>query len=64
MSATRFSVAKESSRDTLSGLLNQVCPDCGGGMMEFKCFGNCGRDWRSEWEAAKEQLRTPKKTRQ
>jgi hypothetical protein len=60
----RLTVAKEAPRDTLSGLLNWVCPACGGSMNEFKCFGECGRDWHREWEAAKGQLKTPKKIRQ
>jgi hypothetical protein len=34
----------------ISALINLVCPQCGGGMMEFRCLGKCSRDWRPEWE--------------
>lgn len=36
----------------ISALLNCVCPNCGGVMMEFRCIGECGRNWRREWDKA------------
>ncbi len=40
--------------ELLSAILNMICPDCGGPMggrsKEFKCRGQCGKDWRPEWE--------------
>ena len=43
------------SEDIISGILNCVCPECGGPMggrkKEFKCQGECLRDWRDVWES-------------
>jgi hypothetical protein len=43
------------SADLVSGILNWVCPECGGRMgghgNEFKCQGECRMDWRQIWEA-------------
>jgi tRNA(Ile2) C34 agmatinyltransferase TiaS len=40
--------------DIISGILNWVCPECGGRMggrtREFKCQGECLTDWRDVWE--------------
>lgn len=40
--------------DLVSGILNWVCPECGGRMggrgSEFKCQGECQIDWRQLWE--------------
>jgi len=40
--------------DVISGILNWVCPGCGGRMggdgKEFKCQGQCQTDWRQIWE--------------
>ena len=40
--------------DLISGILNWVCPGCGGKMggpgKEFKCQGECLTDWRLIWE--------------
>lgn len=40
--------------DVMSGILNCVCPDCGGRMggpgKEFKCQGKCQTDWRQVWD--------------
>jgi len=33
----------------ISSLINLVCPQCGGAMMEFQCRGKCRRDWFPEW---------------
>ena len=45
----------ETSEDILSGILNWVCPACGGRMggltKEFKCQGQCRKDWRAVWES-------------
>ena len=42
------------SGDVISGILNWVCPGCGGRMggpgKEFKCQGECLTDWRLIWE--------------
>jgi hypothetical protein len=39
--------------DVISGILNWVCPGCGGRMggrgKEFKCQGECQTDWRQIW---------------
>ena len=40
--------------ESLSSIVNLVCPECGGAMggrsQEFKCRGRCGKDWRLEWK--------------
>jgi hypothetical protein len=40
----------QTSEDIISGILNWVCPGCGGRMggrtKEFKCQGKCRTDWR------------------
>ena len=42
------------SEDIISDILNWVYPGCGGRMggraREFKCQGECLRDWRGVWE--------------
>jgi tRNA(Ile2) C34 agmatinyltransferase TiaS len=42
------------SQEIISGILNWVCPECGGPMggwaKEFKCQGKCRKDWRELWE--------------
>src|SRR6266481_10226165 len=42
------------SAGVISGILNWVCPGCGGRMggrgKEFKCQGECLTDWRLTWE--------------
>ena len=42
------------SADVMSGILNCVCPECGGSMgevgREFKCQGECQTDWRQIWD--------------
>ena len=44
----------QTSEEIISGILNWVCPECGGPMggraKEFKCQGQCLRDWRDVWE--------------
>jgi hypothetical protein len=50
---TRWGIDRASS-DVMSGILNCVCPECGGTMgevgREFKCQGECQTDWRQLWE--------------
>jgi hypothetical protein len=45
----------QKSEDIISGILNWVCPECGGRMggptKEFKCQGQCRTDWRAVWES-------------
>jgi len=45
----------QTSEDIISGILNWVCPECGGPMggptKEFKCQGQCRKDWRAVWES-------------
>ena len=52
-----FSIAAEGtqlSTNDVSAILNWLCPRCGGRLgepaREFKCQGQCGKDWRSDWE--------------
>jgi hypothetical protein len=49
----RVGTTKPSS-DVMSGILNCVCPECGGSMgevgREFKCQGECRTDWRQMWD--------------
>ena len=40
------------TRAMLSAIINQVCPQCGGRMMEFRCQSKCRKDWRWEWQHA------------
>jgi hypothetical protein len=42
----------------ISSIINLVCPQCGGSMMEFQCYGRCGRSWLSEWEWANMAMRS------
>ena len=45
----------QTSEDIISDILNWVCPECGGQMggrtQEFKCQGQCRKDWRAVWES-------------
>ena len=45
---------EKTSAEVMSGILNCVCPECGGSMggagREFKCQGQCRTDWRQIWE--------------
>jgi tRNA(Ile2) C34 agmatinyltransferase TiaS len=55
MQITRLGTDRTSSV-VVSGILNCVCPECGGRMgeagKEFKCQGKCQTDWRRAWEQA------------
>jgi tRNA(Ile2) C34 agmatinyltransferase TiaS len=61
----RFNAVR-SGADVISGILNCVCPECGGRMgergKEFKCQGECLRDWRQTWERALPTRSTRAKT--
>jgi tRNA(Ile2) C34 agmatinyltransferase TiaS len=54
MATIRLSSFKTTS-DVVSSIANWVCPECGGRMgghgKEFKCQGECQRDWRAFWES-------------
>ena len=43
-------VPGESNSSIISSIINLVCPQCGGIMMEFQCTGRCRRNWFPEWE--------------
>jgi hypothetical protein len=47
----------ESNASIISSIINLVCPQCGGSMMEFQCGGRCRRDWLPEWEWASHTTR-------
>jgi hypothetical protein len=55
MQFVRYRTGK-SSAEVISGILNCVCPECGGRMgergKEFRCQGECLTDWRQAWELA------------
>ena len=55
-----------SSSTVISGILNCVCPECGGRMgergKEFRCQGECLTDWRQAWEQASAEI-GPRSTR-
>jgi hypothetical protein len=42
----------ELNASIISSIINLVCPQCGGSMMEFQCGGRCRGDWLLEWEWA------------
>jgi hypothetical protein len=54
MVVLRCSGYRTTAAAVVSGILNLVCPDCGGSMgghgKEFKCQGRCQTDWRQVWE--------------
>jgi tRNA(Ile2) C34 agmatinyltransferase TiaS len=64
MQFIRCSTAR-SGADVISGILNCVCPECGGRMgergKEFRCQGECLTDWRQAWEQASAELGTRSK---
>jgi len=39
----------ESDEHIISSIINLVCPECGGCMLEFQCNGRCRRNWFSVW---------------
>jgi hypothetical protein len=42
----------EANASMISSIINLVCPQCGGSMVEYQCYGKCGRNWLVEWEWA------------
>lgn len=52
--------------DDVSAILNWVCPGCGGPLgrptREFKCQGQCGKDWRSDWENSQSRRQARRRT--
>jgi len=42
----------ESSASIISSIINLVCPQCGGSMIEYQCNGRCRKNWLPEWEWA------------
>jgi hypothetical protein len=56
-------VPGELNASMISSIINLVCPQCGGHMMNFECFGRCGRSWLPEWEWAVNTTRRPNITR-
>jgi hypothetical protein len=59
MQFVRYRTVK-SRADVISGILNCVCPQCGGRMggrgKEFRCQGECLTDWRQAWEQASDEF--------
>jgi hypothetical protein len=53
----------EPNASMISSIINLVCPQCGGYMMDFQCCGRCGRNWLPEWEWAVNTTRRPDKAR-
>ena len=66
MQYIRYTTAK-SSADVISGIVNCVCPECGGRMgergKEFSCQGECLTDWRPVWEQASAEFAMRSQTR-
>lgn len=42
----------ESSASIISSIINLVCPQCGGSMIEYQCNAKCRKNWLPEWEWA------------
>jgi len=42
----------------ISSIINLVCPQCGGAMMEFQCHSKCRRDWLALWQWANAETRS------
>lgn len=49
----------EANPSIISSIINLICPQCGGTMMDFQCCGKCGRNWLPEWEWAVHVTRKP-----
>jgi len=53
MTYLRLSAGKVPS-EMISSIMNCVCPECGGSMggrgQEFKCQGQCQKNWRQVWD--------------
>jgi len=46
--------AFRAAAEVISSIMNCVCPECGGCMggrgQEFKCQGQCQKNWREVWD--------------
>lgn len=53
----RVEAQNQASKQVTSAILNCVCPECGGALdlstSEFRCLGQCGKDWRQVWDGAR-----------
>ncbi len=60
------SVGTQLTANDVSAILNCLCPRCGGRlgepMKEFKCQGQCGKDWRSDWESNQQKRAARRRT--
>ena len=57
--ATIETIPGEPNASIISSIINLVCPQCGGSMVDFDCGGRCERSWLSEWEWAIRVTRSP-----
>ena len=48
----------ESNASMISSIINLVCPQCAGCMMEFQCCGRCRRNWLLQWKWANNVTRS------
>jgi hypothetical protein len=48
----------EAHASMISSIINSVCPQCGGSMVEYQCCGKCRRNWLAEWEWANNVTRS------
>jgi hypothetical protein len=53
----------EPNSSMISSIINLICPQCGGSMMEFQCDGKCRRNWLTEWEWAMHSTRRDNSSR-
>jgi hypothetical protein len=47
-----LAVVANTTSSFISAIRNLICPLCGASMLEFRCLGYCGSDWRQDWEQA------------
>ena len=50
----------ESNEHIISSIINLICPQCGGRMLEYQCNGRCHRNWLAEWEWANQETQSLK----
>lgn len=59
----RVEAQNQASKQVTSAILNCVCPECGGALdlstSEFRCLGQCGKDWRQVWDGARFDSKEP-----
>ena len=53
-------LSSESNEHIISSIINLICPQCGGRMLEFQCDGRCHRNWLAEWEWANQETQSSK----